>query len=122
MPTPGSIVRCRERDWVLLPGADDDRLLLRPLTGRSDEVVAVSRTLSDLLGSTLPTERVIDARFPLPTLDEIQDAQATMLLWQAARMALRDGATPLRSPGRISIRPRLYQFVPLLMALRLQPV
>lgn len=24
MPTPGSIVRCRERDWVLLPGSDDD--------------------------------------------------------------------------------------------------
>ena len=122
MPTPGSIVRCRERDWVLLPSTDDDRLLLRPLTGRSDEVVAISRQLSEVLRYDLPTEAVSDAHFPLPTLDDIQDAQATMLLWQAARMALRDGATPLRSPGRISIRPRLYQFVPLLMALRLQPV
>ncbi len=122
MPTPGSIVRCRERDWVLLPGSDNDRLLLRPLTGRSDEVVAISRQLSEELRYDLPTEGVSDARFPLPTVDDIQDAQATVLLWQAARMALRDGATPLRSPGRISIRPRLYQFVPLLMALRLQPV
>jgi len=122
MPTPGSIVRCRERDWVLLPGSDDDRILLRPLTGRSDEVVAISRVLSEVLAYDLPTERVSEAQFPLPTAAEVQDAQATRLLWQAARMALRDGATPLRSLGRISIRPRLYQFVPLLMALRLQPV
>ena len=44
------------------------------------------------------------------------------LLWQAARLTLREGATPFRSLGRISIRPRIYQFVPLLMALRLDPV
>lgn len=37
-------------------------------------------------------------------------------------MALRDGAGPFRSLGRISVRPRPYQFVPLLMALRLNPV
>lgn len=35
---------------------------------------------------------------------------------------LREGATPFRSLGRISIRPRKYQFVPLMMALRLDPV
>lgn len=52
----------------------------------------------------------------------MQDATAAMLLWQAARMVLRDGATPLRSLGRMSIRPRLYQVVPVLTALRLQPV
>ena len=45
------------------------------------------------------------------------------MLWQAARLTLREGATPFRSLGRISsIRPRIYQFVPLLMALRLDPV
>ncbi|HPC84397.1 MAG TPA: SNF2-related protein [Thermoanaerobaculaceae bacterium] len=37
-------------------------------------------------------------------------------------MTLREGATPFRSLGRVSIRPRTYQFVPLLMALRLDPV
>ena len=35
---------------------------------------------------------------------------------------LRDGAGPFRSRGRISVRPRPYQFVPLLMALKLDPV
>jgi hypothetical protein len=44
------------------------------------------------------------------------------LLWQAARLTLREGVTPLRSLGRVSIRPRTYQFVPLLMALRLDPI
>src|SRR5205823_3368900 len=40
----------------------------------------------------------------------------------ATRLTLREGAAPFRSLGRISIRPRVYQFVPLLMALRLDPV
>src|SRR5262249_57398113 len=44
------------------------------------------------------------------------------LLWQAARLTLREGAAPFRSLGRVSVRPRVYQFVPLLMALRLYPV
>ncbi|GAP62982.1 hypothetical protein ARMA_1405 [Ardenticatena maritima] len=44
------------------------------------------------------------------------------LLWQAARLTLREGAAPIRSLGKISIRPRTYQFVPLLMALRLETV
>jgi hypothetical protein len=35
---------------------------------------------------------------------------------------LRSGAAPFRSLGRISVTPRPYQFVPLIMALRLDPV
>ncbi|MFS8881625.1 SNF2-related protein, partial [Synechococcus sp. H55.11] len=60
--------------------------------------------------------------FPLPRADQVADAAAAHLLWQAARLILREGATPFRSLGRVSIRPRTYQFVPLLMALRLDPV
>ena len=67
-------------------------------------------------------ERIRPAAFPLPTVDDLSDAAGAHLLWQAARLTLRDGATPFRSLGRVSIRPRLYQFVPLLMALRLDPV
>jgi SNF2 family DNA or RNA helicase len=44
------------------------------------------------------------------------------VLYQLRRVTLREGAAPFRSLGRISIRPRVYQFVPLLMALRLDPV
>lgn len=119
---PGSIVRCRNRDWVLLPSDSGEVYLLRPLTGATDEVVAVDRRLSDIVGYDLPEERVRSATFPLPTTDDLADAASAHLLWQAARLTLREGATPFRSLGRISIRPRTYQFVPLLMALRLDPI
>jgi superfamily II DNA or RNA helicase len=119
---PGSIVRCRNRDWVLLPSDHDDVYLLRPLTGATDDVVAVHRQLTNLVGYDLPEERVRSATFPLPTADDLADAASAQLLWQAARLTLREGATPFRSLGRVSIRPRVYQFVPLLMALRLDPI
>jgi hypothetical protein len=119
---PGSIVRCRNRDWVLMPSESDAVHLLRPLTGAMDDVVAINRQIADLVGYSLPEERVRPATFPLPTPDDLSDAAGAHLLWQAARLTLRDGATPFRSLGRISIRPRIYQFVPLLMALRLDPI
>lgn len=117
---PGSIVRCRNRDWVLLPSEQSDVHLLRPLTGVTDDVVAVHKQLANLIG--LPEERVRSASFPLPTADDMADAASAHLLWQAARLTLREGATPFRSLGRISVRPRIYQFVPLLMVLRIDPV
>ena len=119
---PGSIVRCRNREWVLLPSDSEEIQLLRPLTGATDDVVAIHKQLSDLIGYTLAEERIRPAAFPLPTSDDLSDAAGAHLLWQAARLTLRDGATPFRSLGRISVRPRIYQFVPLLMSLRLDPV
>jgi hypothetical protein len=118
---PGAIVRFRNRDWVLI-AAEDEVLRLRPLTGTSDEALAVHRRLCDLLGYTLPTERVEPSRFPLPDARQVADVQSVRLLWQAARLLLREGATPFRSLGRISVRPRTDQLVPLRMALRLDPV
>jgi superfamily II DNA or RNA helicase len=119
---PGSIVRCRHRDWVLLPDADQEVYRLRPLTGATDEVAVIHKRLADLIGYELPDERVRPATFPPPAVDDLADAASAHLLWQAARLTLREGASPLRSLGRISLRPRIYQFVPLLMALRLAPV
>jgi superfamily II DNA or RNA helicase len=119
---PGSIVRCRNREWVVLPAETDEVVALRPLTGTTDDVVQVHRGLMNLVGYDLPFERVTPASFPVPTVDDVSDAASAYLLWQAARLTLREGATPFRSLGRISIRPRTYQFVPLLMALRLDPL
>jgi len=119
---PGSIVRCRNREWVLMPADSDDVFVLRPLTGTTDEVVKVHRGLMNLVSYDLPFERVTPAAFPFPTVQDVSDAASAHLLWQAARLTLREGAAPLRSLGKISIRPRTYQFVPLLMALRLDPV
>ena len=116
---PGNIVRCRNREWVLLPSDDVQTTLLRPLAGATDEVVALHGQLSVLIPNI---DKVEPATFPLPTVDDLADASSAELLWQAARLTLREGAAPFRSLGRISIRPRVYQFVPLLMALRLDPV
>jgi superfamily II DNA or RNA helicase len=119
---PGCIVRCRNRDWVLLPSDRPDLLRLRPLAGATDEVVAIHRGLTTLVGYDLPEERVRPSAFPPPSAEDVSDAASAHLLRQAARLTLREGATPFRSLGRISIRPRVYQFIPLLMALRLDPV
>jgi superfamily II DNA or RNA helicase len=119
---PGSIVRCRNREWVLLPSDQPEVHLLRPLTGATDEFIAVHKQLADLISYDLSEERLRSATFPLPTASDLADAASAHLLWQAARLTLREGATPFRSLGRVSIRPRIYQFVPLLMSLRLDPV
>lgn len=117
----GSIVRFRDRDWVVI-ASEDDVLLLRPLTGTSEDTVAVHRRLSTLLGGALPTEHVVASSFPLPDARDVADAASVRLFWQAARLLLREGAAPFRSFGRISVGPRPYQLVPLLMSLRLDPV
>jgi superfamily II DNA or RNA helicase len=117
----GSIVRFRKRDWVLI-GEDHETIFLRPLTGTSDDLVALHRKLADLLRFSFPDEGLRPSQFPLPAPDSVADAQSVHLLWQAARLLLREGAAPFRSLGRISVRPRTYQLVPLMMALRLDPV
>ena len=106
----------------MLPTESDEVWALRPLAGTDEDVVRIHRRLADRLGYTLPSERVQPSAFPLPTAADVADAAAAQLLWHAARLTLREGATPFRSLGRISIRPRAYQFVPLMMALRLDPV
>ncbi len=110
----GSLVRCREREWVVLPSPDPDLLLLRPLGG----------ALAETCGIFLPVEgdQVSAASFPPPDPASLGDFEAGALLRDAARLSLRSGAGPFRSLGRLGVRPRPYQLVPLIMALRLAPV
>ena len=117
----GAVVRFRRREWVIV-SKENSALKLRPLTGTTEEHIAVHRDILRLVESAIPEEHLEPAVFPLPSKDDISDAVGAELLWQAARLLLREGASPLRSLGHISIRPRAYQFVPLLMALRLDPV
>ena len=122
MLVPGSVVRCRERDWVLMPGCDQSVFLLRPLAGGDEDIVGILKDHSNLIGYELSTERVEASSFPLPEPHHVADAESARLLWDAARLNLREAAAPFRSLGRVSLRPRVYQFVPLLMALKLNPV
>ena len=111
--TVGSIVRARGREWVVVPADDDDDILhLRPLGGNEDDVTGILPAI----------ERVESATFPLPDPDDAGDHVSARLLRDAVRLNIRAGAGPFRSFGRIAVEPRPYQLVPLLMALRLDPV
>lgn len=113
----GSLVRCRGRDWVVVPSEEKRLLSLRPLSGAEAERCGV---LIPFIEKGI--EPVEPATFPLPDPSTVQDAEAIRLLFDASRLLLRDGAAPLRSLARVSVRPRPYQFVPLLMALRQSPI
>ncbi len=113
----GSIVKCCNREWVVLPSPDEELYLLRPLAGSEHETIRIHYRLA-----TLGLDRIEPAHFPLPNFDQAGDTISVELLFNAARLTLCDGAGPFRSLGHINVRPRPYQFVPLLMALRLDPV
>ena len=111
---PGSLVSARGREWVVLTGSSAETLCVRPVTG-SDE----DRTLIHL---PLEIEPVREARFPLPGGNQLGGHDSALLLRDALLLSLRRGAGPFRSLGQISVEPRAYQLVPLLMALKLDPV
>ncbi len=118
----GSIVRYRDREWIVLPSESPELLTLRPVGGTDREKCGIHEKLAQTIAYTLPFERVNEATFPPPTADHVLDHGAVKLLLESARLLLRDGAAPFRSMGRLSIRPRPYQLVPLIMALRQETV
>ena len=108
----GSLVKARGREWVVLPESQDDLLVLRPLGGSDDEIT----------GIYLPLESVSSATFDLPDPTQVGDYRSARLLRDAIRLGFRSSAGPFRSFARIGFEPRPYQLVPLLMALKLDPV
>lgn len=114
---PGALVRARNREWVVV-GRDEttDTLVLRPLGGSDDECAGIYLG-SDAQG--VPFERVDDARFAWPDPErDLGNFWSCRLLRDAARISVRASAGPFRSLARISVEPRPYQLVPLMMALR----
>jgi superfamily II DNA or RNA helicase len=111
---PGTIVSARGREWIVLAPREPKVLRLRPLTTAQGEEVGLFLPLEG--------ERVRLARFADPEPAAGGDATGIMTLFDAARLSLRSGAGPFRSLGRISVVPRPYQFVPLIMSLRHSPV
>lgn len=109
---PGSLVRARNREWVVLPETTHDLVMVRPLGGTDDEVTGI---LTDL-------ETVEPATFAMPTSNDLGDYRSARLLRDALRLGFRSGAGPFRSIAKIAVEPRPYQLVPLLMALKLDPV
>jgi superfamily II DNA or RNA helicase len=111
----GRIVSCRDRLWVVMPQANSELMQLRPIGGSEDQICAVYQQLKEL-------DPITSAEFPLPNPETIGDHTSFQLLLDAARLNLRAGASPFRCLGKLSVYPRPYQLVPLLMALRLPTV
>lgn len=109
---PGTLIRSRGREWVVLPESSDELLLARPVGGLDEEIVGIMPTV----------EPVESAAFPLPARDDLGDFRSGQLLREAARLSTRAAAGPFRSFARIAVEPRPYQLVPLMMALKLDPV
>lgn len=109
---PGKLVTLRGRDWIVLPSEDTDLLVLRPLGGSDDETTGIFLPLA------INDDRPADARFLPPSPDDLGDIGTARLLYDSARLAFRNGAGPFRALAKLSFRPRSYQMVPLIMALR----
>ncbi|MBI3074428.1 MAG: DEAD/DEAH box helicase [Deltaproteobacteria bacterium] len=112
--SPGSLVRARGREWIVLTGSDRETLRVRPVSGSEED-----QTLVHL---ALEADPVTDASFPRPEPHQKAGHDAALLLRDALVLSLRRGAGPFRSFGQIAVEPRAYQLVPLLMALKLDPV
>jgi len=108
----GTLVKARGREWVVLPGSTDELVQLRPLGGSAVEETGILTSI----------EKVESATFGLPDPANVGDFRSCRLLRDAVRFSSRSGAGPFRSFARIGVDPRPYQLVPLMMALRMDPV
>lgn len=109
---PGKLVSLRGREWVVLPSDDPELLIVKPLGGSDEEITGIYLPLA------IEADRPADARFESPTSDDLGDISTARLLYDSARLAFRNGAGPFRALAKLSFRPRAYQIVPLVMALR----
>ena len=83
---PGSLVRARGREWVVLPGSDRDSLWVRPLAGTDAD-----RTLIHV---PVETDPVVSAEFPDPVPGILAAQDTAQLLRDALMLSLRRGAGP----------------------------
>ena len=112
--SPGSLVRARGREWIVLADSNVEVLRVRPVSGSEEDQTFIHLALE--------AEPVSDATFPPPEASQKAGHDAALLLRDALVLSLRRGAGPFRSFGQIAVEPRAYQLVPLLMALKLDPV
>lgn len=109
---PGKLVSLRGRDWIVLPSDTTDLLIVKPLGGSEEEIAGIYLPLG------VETDQPVDAHFPAPGTADLGDISTARLLYDSARLAFRHGAGPFRALAKLSFRPRSYQMVPLIMALR----
>lgn len=113
---PGSLVVLRDRPWMVLPSEDPDLLLVKPLGGSEDEITGIYKPLA----TNSDTPKTYN--FIKPAKQDLGDFISAKLLYNATRLSFRNASGPFRCLGKLSFRPRAYQMVPLIMALRQETV
>lgn len=109
---PGKLVTYREREWIVMPSADPELIMLKPMGGSDEETTGVFKSLQ------IAGEEIKEASFPNPTTHDLDDFQSAKILFDATRLSFRNASGPFRCMGKLSFRPRSYQIVPLVMALK----
>src|SRR5450755_4567761 len=92
--SPGSLIRARGREWIVLVGSDAETLKVRPISGSEEDQA--------LIHLPLEVEQVREATFPLPTASQQGGQDGALLLRDALLLSLRRGAGPFRSFGQIA--------------------
>jgi superfamily II DNA or RNA helicase len=111
-PSPGKLISLRGREWVVLPTDDEEILKVKPLGGSDDEATGIYLPLM------VPEDHWKEATFPRPEIGNLGDFETAKLLFEASRLSFRNASGPFRAMGKLSFRPRSYQIVPLVMALK----
>lgn len=111
-PSPGKLISLRGREWVVLPTDDEEILKVKPLGGSDDEATGIYLPLM------VPEDHWKEATFPRPESGDLGDFETAKLLFEASRLSFRNASGPFRAMGKLSFRPRSYQIVPLVMALK----
>lgn len=106
----------RDRPWMVLPSEDKDLLLVKPLGGSEDEITGIYKPLAG------ETDLPKSYNFNKPSANDLGDFTSAKLLYNATRLSFRNASGPFRCLGKLSFRPRAYQMVPLIMALRQETV
>ena len=115
----GTLVEFRNRPWVVQQSADDDIMVLKPLGGTDVEAIGLYKPL---YGDSLDIKSYEFAR---PSVDDIgrnSFQSSARLLYNACRLSFRDVAGPFQCLGKLSFEPRPYQMVPLILALKQNPI
>lgn len=97
---------------MVLPSDDRDLMMIKPLGGADEEITAVYLPLK------INEEKIGEARFEQPSSSDLGDFETAKILFDACRLSFRNASGPFRCIGKLSFRPRSYQIVPLVMALR----
>jgi SNF2 family DNA or RNA helicase len=112
---PGKLVKFRGRRCVVQPSSDSEIILLKPLGGTDDEMISIFEPVLQHF------DKIEDDQFELPEKLDLDSFLTAKLLYDAAKLSFRQVSGPFRCMGKLSFRPRSYQLVPLIMALK-QPV